>query len=612
MAVGSPYGSLGPSPATVARVNAARPTIRPAPAIVPVRQAAPAVVRPAAPAPLTPLQQATRQAGAIIDPQEAAQTAYANQQNTAIQQFALALMGRLQPMATQVGSYWDRSIGQTGALANQAATFLQQANPTPQVQGLLSSINAPPEQQAQIAGQLGQNYGGSAAVLNFLGGAVPGTEMATEKAAAQTQAAQYPLLAALRGQQALGAALTDQASKQAALETQRATLTQSALKDIQTAQATAGYRAATLKQQQINEIDRVTTARISALIREGINPQTGRLTPLAQQAADRISNQANEALARLGETQRHNYVMEGLAGQRIAAANATVPVFRRNPDGTVTRTGTVPKGSKIFGAGAGAGATTTGFPKATAAEVTKAAAYVNSFVGAGGGVGQWTDVQGRPVNIKQWINNFNQGKAAKNQATPGMLNLLQTEAANGDAKAAAGLKKLGLSSTRPQVTDIYRQVLRDTPTLTRYQAFQLVAKAFPAWGKTYGPKWFPNQGKGSAAQAAAATNPTVARQTALQIAGNEYGWGSPAEQQALATLGNNESGWSYTARNPHSGALGIGQELGHAVPPDYATNPVTQIRWMLDYIKSNYGSPSRALAFWYSKKPPNLPQGNWY
>lgn len=108
----------------------------------------------------------------------------------------------------------------------------------------------------------------------------------------------------------------------------------------------------------------------------------------------------------------------------------------------------------------------------------------------------------------------------------------------------------------------------------------------------------------------AGRTPASAKVIAKNIAAT-YGW-TGKEWQALVRLGQLESGWDYTAKNPDSGALGIGQALGHELPPDYATNPLTQIRWMLDYIKERYGTPSRALAFWYSKKPPNLPQGNWY
>src|SRR5580765_2062146 len=194
--------------------------------------AAPARPVAASPLSLNLTQAANRQVNQVLNPQLAAQAAYGRQQNAAIQGFAQALMGKLQPIAGQVGADYDQAISQTGALANQAATFLQQANPTPQVQALLQSIGAPAEQQAQQAGQLGQTFGGGAAVLNFLGGAVPGREMAADKAAAQSQAEQYPALAALRGQQDLASALAQQQKARATIEGTRGQLYTTARQDI--------------------------------------------------------------------------------------------------------------------------------------------------------------------------------------------------------------------------------------------------------------------------------------------------------------------------------------------------------------------------------------------
>ena len=39
---------------------------------------------------------------------------------------------------------------------------------------------------------------------------------------------------------------------------------------------------------------------------------------------------------------------------------------------------------------------------------------------------------------------------------------------------------------------------------------------------------------------------------------------------------------------------------------DWRTNPVTQIRWGLKYIKSSYGTPCNALGAWNSRYP------HWY
>jgi hypothetical protein len=68
----------------------------------------------------------------------------------------------------------------------------------------------------------------------------------------------------------------------------------------------------------------------------------------------------------------------------------------------------------------------------------------------------------------------------------------------------------------------------------------------------------------------------------------------------LLDLWNHESGWVYDAENP-SGAYGIPQALPGSkmasAGPDWQTDPATQIRWGLGYIKAIYGNPCNAWAF---------------
>lgn len=59
-----------------------------------------------------------------------------------------------------------------------------------------------------------------------------------------------------------------------------------------------------------------------------------------------------------------------------------------------------------------------------------------------------------------------------------------------------------------------------------------------------------------------------------------------------------EGGWNQYADNPNSSAYGIPQALpgskmaSHGA--DWRTNPLTQIRWGLDYIKGRYSTPCNA------------------
>jgi hypothetical protein len=86
-------------------------------------------------------------------------------------------------------------------------------------------------------------------------------------------------------------------------------------------------------------------------------------------------------------------------------------------------------------------------------------------------------------------------------------------------------------------------------------------------------------------------------------------FGYAADQfSCLDSLWMSESGWRVNADNPSSSAYGIPQALPgskmSSEGADWATNPVTQIRWGLGYIRDRYGSPCGALSFkqgrgWY-------------
>lgn len=78
---------------------------------------------------------------------------------------------------------------------------------------------------------------------------------------------------------------------------------------------------------------------------------------------------------------------------------------------------------------------------------------------------------------------------------------------------------------------------------------------------------------------------------------SEFGFSSD-QFGCLDSLWTRESGWSSTADNPSSSAYGIPQALPgskmSSAGSDWATNPVTQIRWGLGYIQDRYGSPCSA------------------
>ena len=79
------------------------------------------------------------------------------------------------------------------------------------------------------------------------------------------------------------------------------------------------------------------------------------------------------------------------------------------------------------------------------------------------------------------------------------------------------------------------------------------------------------------------------------------GW-SAGQWSCLDALWQHESGWSATATNYSSGAYGIPQSLPAsklaAAGSDWRTDPLTQVRWGVDYIAERYGSPCAALSNW--------------
>ena len=82
---------------------------------------------------------------------------------------------------------------------------------------------------------------------------------------------------------------------------------------------------------------------------------------------------------------------------------------------------------------------------------------------------------------------------------------------------------------------------------------------------------------------------------------------SESEFSCLDALYVSESDWDMNADNPTPSAYGIPQALTggtHDLPADYMTNPVSQIRWGLEYIQDSYGTPCSAWNFKQSH--------NWY
>lgn len=89
----------------------------------------------------------------------------------------------------------------------------------------------------------------------------------------------------------------------------------------------------------------------------------------------------------------------------------------------------------------------------------------------------------------------------------------------------------------------------------------------------------------------------------------QFGW-NQSQWAPLRELWTGESNWRWNAENASSGAYGIPQSLPGSkmasAGSDWRTNPTTQIRWGLGYIKDRYGSPQSAYSSWLDRSP------HWY
>ena len=113
-------------------------------------------------------------------------------------------------------------------------------------------------------------------------------------------------------------------------------------------------------------------------------------------------------------------------------------------------------------------------------------------------------------------------------------------------------------------------------------------------------------GGGTAGATAGATvnypppNPGTAQRIAYNMMPS-FGFNPKTEFGCLDNIYTRESGWRYNAENA-SGAYGIPQALPGSkmasAGADWQTNPATQIKWGLGYIKSIYGTPCGAWSFW--------------
>jgi hypothetical protein len=154
------------------------------------------------------------------------------------------------------------------------------------------------------------------------------------------------------------------------------------------------------------------------------------------------------------------------------------------------------------------------------------------------------------------------------------------------AQISAGKSGLALASARQQV--ILQTAATEAFTVSSKPKISSPSSPVSTTGST-------GSTAGTPVVSAPPPNPGTAQNIAYGLLGS-YGF-STSQWGCLDNLWNAESGWRYNAENA-SGAYGIPQALPGSkmasAGPNWLTDPTTQIKWGLGYIKSTYGTPCNA------------------
>ena len=176
------------------------------------------------------------------------------------------------------------------------------------------------------------------------------------------------------------------------------------------------------------------------------------------------------------------------------------------------------------------------------------------------------------------------------------------------SKAAPSRPAAGVAAL--DATGATRQVAREKVSLAALEQDRLVAEARRAAARREAKRRAAakraaelaaarqaQQQQQAASSASAPATPSGSPQQIAAAMLGSFGWSS-GQFGCLQSLWNAESGWNPSASNPISGAYGIPQALPGSkmasAGPDWQTNPATQIKWGLGYIKQVYGSPCAA------------------
>lgn len=170
-------------------------------------------------------------------------------------------------------------------------------------------------------------------------------------------------------------------------------------------------------------------------------------------------------------------------------------------------------------------------------------------------------------------------------------------------KKAAAIPKASPSATPTKKVAPKKVELKKAAAPTATQRAQAITTTTTA--KSSSPS--PSASASTATPTAASTAPTP---TTPPITGSKEDWMQqagidPKDYAAVDYILFHESGWNYKAVNASSGAYGLCQALPGSkmasAGADWATNPITQLKWCNEYAEGRYNGWAKAMEEWQIK-----------
>lgn len=224
-----------------------------------------------------------------------------SQQNT-LKGFTQQLIDYLAGVPGQVESDYNNAISQADKFAQTAATGLANLNPNSTVQSYLSGAGASEAQAAQVAARNQNVFGGGGATLYNTAGAIPGTSLASQKAAQMAFARQLPQIQSLAASQAMKNLLFGQGQDLSKFD----------------ASSSESLLALRQKQKELEQQDWYNRQKI-ALARGETRDKSALAWAKLKQSGNIAAANLEVRYSSMTETERHNAAMESAAFARIEA-----------------------------------------------------------------------------------------------------------------------------------------------------------------------------------------------------------------------------------------------------------------------------------------------------